>query len=193
MIKTILIGVAAAGLVGVTTAAAQSSSSQTPPTTSPSDKSSMPSDKSSLPSDKSSTATSPSSQSSTSASDKSSGSSQSASSQTGTTATASAGSELSGELKKIDKDKKSVKISSSTGGEQELKIGSGATITRDGTQAGLEQLKEGDQVRASFDPSSKQATKLEVMSKDMKDKQGSSKPDEKSDKSDQPKSDSKKY
>jgi len=138
MMKTLLIGVAAAGLVGVTTAAAQSSSSQT-----------------------------------------------------GTTATASAGNELSGEVKKVDKDKQSVKISSPTGGEQELKVASGATITRDGTQASLDQLKEGDQVRASFDPSSKQATKLEVQSKDMKDKQGSSKTDGKSDS--QSKSDSKKY
>ncbi len=142
MMKTLLIGVAAAGLVGVTTAAAQSTSSQT-----------------------------------------------------GTTATASPGNELSGEVKKVDKDKQSVKISSPTGGEQELKVASGATITRDGTQASLDQLKEGDQVRASFDPSSKQATKLEVQSKDMKDKQGSSKTDGKSDnKSDsQSKSDSKKY
>ncbi len=148
MMKTLLIGVAAAGLVGVTTAAAQSSSSQSSTTTSPS-------------------------------------------SQTGTTATASAGNELSGEVKKVDKDKQSVKISSPTGGEQELKVASGATITRDGTQASLDQLKEGDQVRASFDPSSKQATKLEVQSKDMKDKQGSSKTDGKSDS--QSKSDSKKY
>src|SRR5712664_2915322 len=168
MMKTLLIGVTAAGLVGVTTAAAQSSSSQ------------------------SSTTTSPSSQSSTTmgSSDKSSAS-QGTSSQTGTTATASAGNELSGEVKKVDKEKQSVKISSPTAGEQELKIASGATITRDGTQASLDQLKEGDQVRASFDPSSKQATKLEVQSKDMKDKQGSSKSENKSDS--QSKSDSKKY
>jgi len=35
----------------------------------------------------------------------------------------------------------------------------------DGTQAALDQLKEGDEVRASLDPSSNQATKLEVQSK----------------------------
>src|SRR6266850_1015919 len=132
--KTLLIGAAAAGLVGVTAAAAQSSSGQT-------------------------------------------------------STTASAGSELSGEVKKVDKDKQSVKISSPTSGDQELKIGPGATIMRDGTQASLDQVKEGDQVRASFDPSSKQATKLDVQSKskDTKDKQGSSKSDSPS------KSDSKKY
>ncbi len=158
MMKTLLIGVAAAGLVGVTTAAAQSSSSQSSATTSPSGQSSA----------------------TTGSSDKSAAS-QSTSGQTGTTAMASAGNELSGEVKKVDKDKQSVQISSPTGGEQELKIASGATITRDGTQASLDQLKEGDQVRASFDPSSKQATKLEVQSKDMKDKQGNSKTDGKSD------------
>jgi Cu/Ag efflux protein CusF len=78
--------------------------------------------------------------------------------------TASA-SELSGTVKKVDKAKRSVSISTPTGGEQELKISQTATITRDGTQAGLDQLKEGEQVRASFDPSSKEATKLEIQSK----------------------------
>ena len=74
----------------------------------------------------------------------------------------------------------------------ELKISDSATIvTPDGSQAGLEQLKEGDQVRASLDPSSNQATKLEVVSKD-KDKSGKSdKSDSKSDTGS--KSDSKKY
>ncbi|MFL5311014.1 MAG: hypothetical protein ACJ79H_11235 [Myxococcales bacterium] len=73
-------------------------------------------------------------------------------------------------VKKVDKDKRSVKISSATGGEKELKIAADATVMRDGTQAGLEQLKEGDQVRASLDPSSNQATKLEIQSKDKSDK-----------------------
>ena len=67
-------------------------------------------------------------------------------------------------LKKVDKDKRKVKISSSTGGDQELKLSANATIMRDGSQASLEQLKEGEQVRASFDPSSKEATKLEIQS-----------------------------
>ena len=117
----------------------------------------------------------------TSSPDKSS-TSQSASSQTGTMASSS--KELSGVVKKIDKDKRSVKISSTSGGDQELKIADNATIVmRDGTQAALDQLKEGDEVRASLDPSSNQATKLEVQSKG-KDK------DKDKDKS---KSDSKKY
>ena len=138
--KTFLIGAAAAGLV-VTTAGAQSSSSQSSATTSPSSQSSA----------------------TTSSADKSS-TSQSTSTQTGTMASSS--KELSGVVKKIDKDKRSVKISSMSGGDQELKIAANATIvTSDGTQAALDQLKEGDEVRASLDPSSNQATKLEVQSK----------------------------
>ncbi|MGZ6125422.1 MAG: hypothetical protein ACXWLR_10715, partial [Myxococcales bacterium] len=81
--------------------------------------------------------------------------------------TAIANKELSGVVKKIDKDKRSLKISSPAGVEQEVKLSATATITRDGAQAGLDQLKEGDDVRASFDPSSNQATKLEVQSKHM--------------------------
>jgi len=65
----------------------------------------------------------------------------------------------------VDKDKKSLKVSSPTGGEQELKVADSATITRDGSQAALDQIKEGDQVRASFDASGSQASKIDVSSK----------------------------
>src|SRR5439155_27336296 len=86
-------------------------------------------------------------------------------SSSGTGATASASSELSGVVKKIDKDKHSLKISSSTGSEQELKVADSATITRDGKQAGLHQIKEGDQVRATCDASGSNVWKIEVTSK----------------------------
>src|SRR6267378_2220091 len=90
-------------------------------------------------------------------------------SQTGPSASAS--KELSGVVKKVDNDKRSLKVLSSAGVEQDVKIAPSATITRDGTQmAELEQLKEGDEVRASFDPSSNQATKLDVRSKQATDK-----------------------
>jgi Cu/Ag efflux protein CusF len=150
--RTLLIGVAAAGLVGATSAraeeqratpdqpAAQTSQSQSSQTQSPSGRSSMDQ--------------TPSSQSSTS---------QASSGATGTSASAS--TELSGVVKGVDKDKHSLKISSTSGGEQELKLADSATITRDGTQAGLDQIKEGDQVRASFDASGKQASSIEVTSK----------------------------
>jgi hypothetical protein len=94
---------------------------------------------------------------------------QAPSSQAGTTASASkdlANKELLGVVKKIDKDKRSLKVLAA-GVEQDVKIAPSATITRDGIQAGLEQLNEGDEVRASFDPTSNQATKLDVQSKHM--------------------------
>jgi len=98
-----------------------------------------------------------------------SSSTQTPQSQAGTTASGS--KELSGVVKKVDKDKRSLKVLSSAGAEQDVKIAPSATITRDGTQvAELEQLKEGDEVRASLDPSSNQATKVDVQSTKMKDK-----------------------
>src|SRR5439155_16707440 len=96
-------------------------------------------------------------------------SSQSSTSSSTTGTTASASKELSGVVKKVDKDKRSLKISSATGGEQELKVADSATITRDGTQSALDQIKEGDQVRASFDASGNQASKIEVNSKQKAD------------------------
>ena len=172
--KTFLIGMAAAGLVGVTTARAEQQTSTTdkstattssPTQTQKSGDSSM----SQTPSSSSQTSTSPAASSGT-------GATASASS-SGTGATSSASRELSGVVKKIDKDKHSLKISSSTGSEQELKVADSATITRDGSQAGLDQIKEGDQVRASFNASGSNVSKIEVTSKqkvkaDDKDKTG---------------------
>jgi Cu/Ag efflux protein CusF len=172
--KTLLIGMAAAGLVGVTTARAEqqpSTTDKSTATTSSPTQTQKPGDSSmsQTPSSSSQTSTTPAPSSGT-------GATASASS-SGTGATASASSELSGVVKKIDKDKHSLKISSTTGGEQELKVADSATITRDGNQAGLDQIKEGDQVRASFDASGSNVSKIEVTSKqkvktDDKDKTG---------------------
>jgi Cu/Ag efflux protein CusF len=174
--KALLIGLAAAALAAVPVARAeqQGSTDKTPPQASSSSQSSTsPSAGSSTsPKSDSSMTQTPSSQTSTS---------QSASSQTGTTASAS--NELSGEVKKVDKDKKSLKVSSPTGGEQELKVADGATITRDGNQAALDQIKEGDKVRASLDASGSQASKIEVSSKQKAKSDGMSKSDSKSDSS----------
>jgi len=153
--KTLLIGMAAAGLVGVTMARAGEQKSSS---TDKSDKSAA----QTTPSQSSQTQT-PSDQSSTSQPSSQTSTGQASSSATGTTASAS--KELSGVVKEVNKDKRSLKISSETGGEQQLKVADSATITRDGTQAGLDQIKEGDQVRASLDASGKQASKIEVSSK----------------------------
>jgi Cu/Ag efflux protein CusF len=85
--------------------------------------------------------------------------------------TAAAGNELSGVVKKVDKDKHSLTISSSTGGEKEVKVADTATIMRDGKSAKLDNIKEGDDVRASLDASSNQANRLTVESKEMMEKQ----------------------
>ena len=145
--KTLLIGMAAAGLVGATTARA----GEQPST---SDKSAAQPTQG-----QPSQTQSPAGQSMDKA----------PSNQSSATGTASASKELSGVVKKVDKDKRSLKISSATGGEQELKVADSATITRDGTQSGLDQIKEGDQVRASFDASGNQASKIEVNSKQKAD------------------------
>ena len=144
--KTLLIGVAAAGFLAAVTSASAAEQSSTR--------------------DQGSTATqAPANQPAAT---------QAPAGQAGTTASASkdaANKELSGTVKKVDKDKRSLKVLSSAGVEQEVKIAPSATITRDGTPvAELEQLKEGDEVRASFDPSSNQATKIDVQSTKMKDK-----------------------
>jgi Cu/Ag efflux protein CusF len=138
--RTLLIGVAAAGFLAAVTSASAAEQSSTKD---------QGSSATQAPADQSSATKAPASQ-------------------TGTTASASkdvANKELSGVVKKVDKDKWSLKVLSSAGVEQDVKIAPSATITRDGTKAGLEQLKEGDEVRASFDPMSNQATKLDVQSK----------------------------
>lgn len=160
--KTLLMGMAVAGLVGVTSARAEHQGSTT-------DKSAATTATPSTPktASDSSMSQTPSSQGSTAASGQASAS--------GTGTSASASTELSGVVKKVDKDKHSLKISSLTGSEQELKISNSATITRDGSQASLDQIKEGDQVRASFDASGSQASKIEVSSKAKADSKSESK------------------
>lgn len=74
-------------------------------------------------------------------------------------------SEVSGHLTKLDKDGKSVTIATPSGSEQTLKVASDAKITRDGSSIGLDQLKPGDNVRASFDVTSNEAKALEVTTK----------------------------
>ena len=61
-------------------------------------------------------------------------------------------------VKKVDKSNHSLTIAPASGGStKEVQVAAGATITRDGTTASLDQLKEGDDLRASFDPNSNQA------------------------------------
>jgi hypothetical protein len=66
-------------------------------------------------------------------------------------------SELAGTLKSIDKDKHSLTIAPATGDQQDVKLADSTTITRGGSKIDLDQLQPGDDVRASFDPATRQA------------------------------------
>jgi hypothetical protein len=72
--------------------------------------------------------------------------------------------EVAGTLKSVDKDKRSLTIAPASGGQQDVKLADSAAITRDGTKIELDQLKPGDDVRASFDPATKQASTITVQS-----------------------------
>ena len=144
--RTLLVGLAAAGFVAAVTSA--NAAEQTSP-----------------PAQGSSATQAPAGQSSAT---------QTPPNQAGTPATASkevASKELSGTVKKVDKDKRSLKVLSSAGVEQDVKIAPSATITRDGAPvAELEQLKAGDEVRASYEPNSNEVIKLDVRSKQTMEK-----------------------
>ena len=147
MKRTIFIGFAAAGLLaGTSVALAQTDQGKSSPT--------------------SSAQTGTSAQPGTSS--QAGASTQTGTSQTGTSASATSESKLSGKIASVDKDKKMVTISSDTGTQQQLKVGDSTNITRDGSSCGLTQLQSGDEVRASFDPTTKQATTLEVQTKQKK-------------------------
>jgi hypothetical protein len=72
--------------------------------------------------------------------------------------------EVSGTIKSVDKDNRSLTISPAAGGQQDVKLAESATVTRDGQNVGLDKLEPGDNVRASFDPTTKQASTITVQS-----------------------------
>ena len=55
-----------------------------------------------------------------------------------------------------------------SGDEQKLNVANDAMITRDGEKASLGQVQQGDNVRASFDPTSHKISKVDVRSKSSK-------------------------
>jgi len=55
-----------------------------------------------------------------------------------------------------------------SGDEQQLSVANDAVITRDGDKASLGQVQQGDNVRASFDPSSHKVSKVDARSKSSK-------------------------
>jgi hypothetical protein len=78
---------------------------------------------------------------------------------------ASADSTMSGDVKTADPATMIITILLPSGDEQQLNVANDARITRDGDTASLGQLQQGDNVRASYDPGTHKASKLDVKSK----------------------------
>jgi hypothetical protein len=78
-------------------------------------------------------------------------------------------SEVTGKVQSADTQNHSLSLQSHDGAVQRVSVASDATVTRDGSQSSFSDIKEGDHVRASLDPSSNKATQLEVKSKSSKD------------------------
>lgn len=97
----------------------------------------------------------------------------------GTTATGSSGSTtsdkstsaampdapVSGDVASADAATMVITIVLPSGDQQQLNVANDAQITRDGSTASVAQLQQGDNVRASFDPSTHKASKLDAKSK----------------------------
>lgn len=67
-----------------------------------------------------------------------------------------------GVIKEVDQDKKMVTL--------QVPLAPNAAIMKDGQKVTLADVKEGDDVRASFDPQTHKIIKLDVQSKEMMDK-----------------------
>jgi Cu/Ag efflux protein CusF len=106
------------------------------------------------------TTSEPSSGSSTSSG--SMGSSAGTASATGDTS-ATAGQQLTGTIQKFDKDSKELTLANS---DKKLKVSDDTKVMKDGQKGSLSDIKEGDQVRASYSGTGDtlQVTTLEVMS-----------------------------
>jgi Cu/Ag efflux protein CusF len=83
-----------------------------------------------------------------------------------TKAAAPSNSQITGDVKSIDAPAMTLIIVLPSGEQQQLSVASDASIKRDGSTSSLSQVKEGDNVRASYDPSTHQASQLDVKSKD---------------------------
>lgn len=77
----------------------------------------------------------------------------------------SSGKSVSGDVQSVDVPAMAITVVSPTGDVQHIVVAADAPITRDGTSSSLDQLKPGDNVRASMDASSDKASKIEVKSK----------------------------
>src|SRR5258708_37168780 len=65
---------------------------------------------------------------------------------------ASKNKDVTGELKSVDKEKRSLTIAPMGGAAQDFKLADSAIIQRDGITVGLANLQDGERARASCDP-----------------------------------------
>jgi hypothetical protein len=82
-----------------------------------------------------------------------------------TSKTPSTGKSVSGDVQSVDVPAMAITVVSPTGDVQHIVVAADAPITRDGTSSSLDQVKPGDNVRASMDSSSDKASKIDVKSK----------------------------
>lgn len=76
-----------------------------------------------------------------------------------------AGKSVSGDVQSVDVPAMAITVVSPTGDVQHIIVAADAPITRDGTTSTLDQVKPGDNVRASMDATSDKASKIDVKSK----------------------------
>jgi Cu/Ag efflux protein CusF len=91
------------------------------------------------------------------------GSSDTAASGTGSSSTAGASasaSQVTGKIKKYDKDSKTVTLDSS---DRKLKLSEKTKVMKDGAKASMSDLKEGENVRASYAPTADQTAPIDVL------------------------------
>jgi hypothetical protein len=93
--------------------------------------------------------------------------------QTPGSTTASTDAPVSGDVKSTDPVAMVITVVLPSGDEQQLNVGSDAQIQRDGSTASISQVQPGDNVRASFDPKTHKASKVDVKSKGSSQKDSS--------------------
>jgi Cu/Ag efflux protein CusF len=80
-------------------------------------------------------------------------------------ANAPAAKSMSGDVQSVDVPAMAITIVSPTGDVQRIIVAADATVSRDGTSSSLDQVKQGDNVRASFDANTDKASRIDVKSK----------------------------
>jgi Cu/Ag efflux protein CusF len=82
-----------------------------------------------------------------------------------TAANAPAAKSMTGDVQSVDVPAMAITIVSPTGDVQHIIVAADARVSRDGTSSSLDQVKQGDNVRASFDANGDKASRIDVKSK----------------------------